>query len=462
MQLQEKGELNVNDPITKYLPDYPKEPGDRITIKHLLTHTSGIPNYTDLPDLMARRTEPITLTDLIATFKDKPLDFQPGEKWKYSNSGYVLLGAIIEAVAKEPFDRYFEENILKPAGMKETGADFYALSANQRAIGYSYSDSGKFIAAAKVHKTVPAAAGALYSNVEDMLIWDQALYGDKIVTRKSLAEMFTPVKNDYGYGWLIDTVYSHKRVWHNGGIDGFSTTFHRILDDSTCVVVLCNSDNGPTENVARALESILYEKPYDIPVVKTPIALDTAIYKDYVGAYKIDTGSYRLITYDKGELFSQRTGGVPFHALPEAKDKFFLDFDNTITLTFVRDASGAVISQVMHQNGLDATSIKLTGAEAEKVLKQRQVANVNPTIYDKYVGEYELAPGFILTVTHEGDKIFTQATGQAKIEIYPETETKFFLKVVDAQIDFVSDSTGNVSQLILHQAGRNMPGRKVK
>jgi CubicO group peptidase (beta-lactamase class C family) len=466
LQLAEKGLLSVDDPITKHLPDYPKETGDRVTVHHLLSHTSGIPSYTGMPGVMDNKALPTSVDDLMGIFKDEPLDFEPGEKYVYSNSNYVVLGAIIEKISGKSYEDYLQENIFGPLGMRNSGYDHRDKIMKNRAAGYSQDQEDELVNAEFVHMSSPYAAGALYSTVEDMLIWDQALYGEKILKRSSLEKMFTPVKGNYGYGWVIDEVYGRKHIWHNGGIFGFYTSFNRWVDDKVCVMVFSNNDSAPADNMANGLAAIVFGEPYDMPVIKEPIEIDPVIFADYEGVYQIEEGTYRFITPEDSILYSQHSAGARFRIFPEATDKFFFEHDHMTTLTFVRDDGGKVIRHVMHKPGKDTPAEKLGLEEAQKVLAEReakyQTAQVDPAIYEKYVGEYELPIGLNLTVRTREGKIFTQGTGQPEAELFPKSETEFFLKVVDAQITFVLDESGTVTGLVLHQAGQDFPGEKIK
>jgi CubicO group peptidase (beta-lactamase class C family) len=466
MQLAEKGLLDVNDPITKHLSDYPKETGDKITIHNLLSHTSGIPNYTNMPEAMKNMALEVSVEDLMGTFKNEPLDFEPGEKYVYSNSNYVVLGAIIEKISGKTYEDYLQENIFKPLGMNSSGYDHRDRIMKNRAAGYSQNEAGELMNAEFVHMSAPYAAGALYSTVEDMLIWDQALYGEKILKKNSLEKIFTPVKGNYGYGWVIDEVYGRKHIWHNGGIFGFVTNFGRWVDDKICVVVFSNNDAVPIDGIALELGAIALGEPYELPVVKTPIKIDPATFADYEGVYQIDEGDYRFITADDTALYSQRSGSMVLRIQPEAKDIFFFDYDHMTTIKFVRDESGKVIRHVIHKPGKDTPAEKLVGEEAEKVLAEReakwQTAQVDPAVYEKYVGEYQLPIGLNMVVRTAEGKIFVQATGQPEAELFPTSETEYFLKVVDAQVTFELDETGKTTGLILHQAGQDFPGEKIR
>ncbi len=466
LQLEERGLLSLGDPITKHLPDYAKETGDKITIHYLLSHTSGIPNYTSMPGVMDNKALPTSVDDLMGIFKDEPLDFEPGEKYVYSNSNYIVLGAIIEKVTGKTYEDYLQENIFKPLGMNNSGYDHRDRIMKNRAAGYSGNEDGELINAEFVHMSTPYAAGALYSTVGDMLIWDQALYGEKILKKSSLEKMFTPVKDNYGYGWVIDEAYGHKRIWHNGGIFGFYTSFSRWMDDKVCVVVFSNNDGAPVDGIASGLGAVALGEPYDMPVIKEPIEVDPAIFADYEGVYQIEEGAYRIITPEDSILYSQHSAGPRFRIFPEAEDKFYFEHDHMTTLKFVRDENGKVIRHVIHKPGKDTPAERLGPEEAQKVLAEReaewQVADVDPAIYERYVGEYKLPIGLNLTVSTREGKIFTQGTGQPEAELFPKSETEFFLKVVDAQITFVLDESGTVTGLILHQAGQDFPGEKSK
>ena len=357
MQLQEKGLLNVNDPITKYIPGYP-ETGEKITIHNLLTHTSGIPNFTMFPDYRETVMLHSPIEKTIARFKDKPLEFTPGEKFNYSNSGYILLGYIVEKVSGKPYETYLKENIFQPLGMSNTGYDDHSPIIKNRASGYSIGTE-ELINAPYIDMSIPHAAGALYSTVEDLYLWDRALYIEKLVSKTSLNKMFTPFKENYGYGWGITEAFKRKLISHGGGIEGFVTNIDRFVNDDVCIIVLSNNETSPVGQISKDLAAIIFGEKYELP-------------------------------------------------------------------------------------------------------KQRTAIKVEPKIYDDYVGEYELAPNFIITITKENDRIFAQATAQPKLEIYPESETKYFYTVVDAQITFIRNEQGEVTQLILHQNEQDIPGRKIK
>jgi CubicO group peptidase (beta-lactamase class C family) len=263
-QLVERGLVKVDDPITKYLPDYPKETGDKVTVYHLLTHTSGIPSFTNSNDYQQIKLNPFSGEKLIAWVKDKPLEFAPGAEFKYNNSGYILLGYIIEKVSGKSYEQYLKENIFEPLGMKSTGYDHNKVVMKNRAAGYTAK--GKEIENAEfIDMTVPGGAGALYSTVEDLYLWDRALYTEKLVKKPALEKIFAPFKSNYAWGWKVGEVNGRKFVGHGGGIDGFNTTIIRFVNDDICIIALSNRIPAALNPMSKNLTALLFGEKYELP-----------------------------------------------------------------------------------------------------------------------------------------------------------------------------------------------------
>ena len=461
LMLMERGRLSLDDEITKFLPDYPTA-GAKITVAHLLAHTSGIASYTDMPEWMGRLREDLTVEGLIDIFKDQPLMFQPGDKWAYNNSGYVLLGAIIEKASGQKYEDFIREHIFEPAGMKNSYYGGYAKIIPQRAAGYEREGDG-YVHARFLSMSQPYASGALLSTVNDMLRWNQALYSGKLIKKDTLDLAFEPFKlnngqeTNYACGWMIGQIKGHRVVQHGGGIFGFSTFTLSMPEDHVYVVLLSN-DSGREPGasfLATKLAAIAIGEPFE---ERKAVEVSPEILESYVGVYEIAEGDERVVRREGGRLFTQRTDRPKMEALLESATKFF--YKNSFTHgEFVKDDTGRVTHMVVHTQF----------AEPEKALKldkplpeQRQAVKLDPAVYDRYVGRYELFPGFMLTITRQGDKLMSQATGQQKCEIFPESETEFFLTVVDAQITFVKNEDGTVDRLILHQAGLDLPGGRIK
>ncbi len=234
MQLVEEGKIRLDGKLSDYLPDYRKDTGERITIHQLLNHTSGLPNYTALPNFFADVSRnPYSVNDFVKKYASGDLEFEPGSKFNYSNSGYFLLGAVIEKVTGKPYETVLNDRILKPLGMTNSGYDHYAPLIEKRAAGYDKTPAG-YQNAAYLDMSIPFAAGSMYSTVEDLFKWDQSLYEDKILSAESKKLMFTPGLGDYGYGLNISdkpigkTDQKTKVIQHGGGINGFNASADTI------------------------------------------------------------------------------------------------------------------------------------------------------------------------------------------------------------------------------------------
>ena len=278
MMLAEEGKVRLEDPITKYFPDAP-EAWRKITIRHLLSHTSGIQNHVAVPHWLdvfrtnlAFETAP-SRDELLRMFFKLPMEFQPGETWAYDNTGYYLLGIIIEKVSGKSYWEFLEERIFKPLGMTATrSTDPQPIVAN-RASGYEWKND-RFENRPILLPAIAFSAGSLLSTAEDMAKWDAALYTEKLLKKSSLDQMWTPaVTNDgtdapfnYGFGWFIDSYHGHRLVQHSGGTPGFSSLIYRFVDDKLTIIVLTNHSDMIIDELAIDLAGIC------LPALKRPEA----------------------------------------------------------------------------------------------------------------------------------------------------------------------------------------------
>lgn len=254
--LEERGKLSIDDPIGKHLTNSPATWG-RITIRHLLTHTTGIPDFTGFRDYYPRVTLPTTVEELIQRFRDKPLEFVPDSRMKYSNSNYIVLGALIEKVGGKTFEQFLQENLLTPLGLKDTGYDSNWNIIPRRAAGYEQSPQGP-INAQFIHMSIPHAAGAMYSTTEDLLRWERALFGGKVLKPASLRKMITPYKDNYALGLIVRSSNGRPSIGHGGGIEGFNTTLRYFPDDQLTIVVLANLNGGAFEEIAGKIDKAMH------------------------------------------------------------------------------------------------------------------------------------------------------------------------------------------------------------
>jgi CubicO group peptidase (beta-lactamase class C family) len=459
LMLQERGKLSVDDEVTKYLPDYPTH-GQKITIHHLLTHVSGIPSYTGMPEWRSRVREDLTVQQLIDLFKDKPLEFNPGEKWSYNNSAYVLLGAVIEKVSGKSYEDFIEQEIFAPLGMKQSYYGHHDQVIPGRVEGYD-KEGDSYKIAEYLSMTQPYAAGSLMSTVDDLALWAEALSGGKLLKKATLERMTTPAQlvsgqsTKYAYGLGISDEDGTQVIEHGGSIFGFVTDLLHIPGERLLVVILSNNTSQDPEPLAyRVARKALGKALED----RKAMALDPAALDEYVGVYRFDEELTRAVFREGDKLFARRSGGDKLEILATSRDDFhYPETDSRIH--FRRDAQGKITGMdLLHRTSLDETGMKTD----EPLPAERQAIQVDPGLFDAYAGVYELAPGFQITLTREGDHLMGQPTGQPKAELFPESESRFFLKVVDAQIEIQTGPDGKATGLTLYQGGRETPGKKVR
>jgi CubicO group peptidase (beta-lactamase class C family) len=348
MELQQEGKLSVNDKLSKYFPGFSN--GDKITIENLLTHTSGIHNYTDDSVVMKNDvTKHYSQEEMMKLFKSYPADFEPGAKWSYSNTAYSILGYIIEKVEKKPYEKVVRERIFQPLGMTNSGFDFTDLKSPNKTKGY-FSLKPQPAAAPIVDSTIAYSAGAVYTTLEDLYKWDRAIYTDKILKPESWKAVFTPYKNKYGYGWGIDSAFGKLLTAHSGGIHGYSSHILRFPQEEVVVIAFDNTSSNGLGKICRDVAAVLFNQPYTVPGEKKIITVDPAILKQYVGEYQIAPNFTITITVGPNGLQAQPTGQGLFDLFAEKENLFFLKVVDA-EVEFVKDANGVVTEMILHQNG---------------------------------------------------------------------------------------------------------------
>lgn len=347
LQLAEQGKLAVDDPISKYYADA-SPAWAKVTIKHLLTHTSGIPSYTGLPTFFEKSSKlPLKPDEIVKLTRDMPLEFEPGAKYAYNNTGYILLGYVIEKVSGESYADYVARRIFAPLGMKDSGYDVSGVILKKRASGYQGSKDG-WRNAEYLDMTLPYAAGSLYSTTDDLLIWDRALADGKILTPASRQAMFTDYGHRYGYGWLVSTVGGRSQVGHGGGIHGFSTGIVRYPNDGVVAIVLANNSGSPSYAIAQNLAGLCagtWRPP-------EAIALPAATLDRYVGAYVLSPSFTLTISRQGDQLISQGTNQGPVPIYPSAPGEFFARIVNA-KISFTQSGDAPATALVLHQGGED-------------------------------------------------------------------------------------------------------------
>jgi CubicO group peptidase (beta-lactamase class C family) len=363
--LQERGKLNIADAVKKYLPDAPAA-WDKVTIYHVLTHTSGIASFTGFPEYAKLRPFPATPVELLARFRDKPLEFEPGERWNYSNSGYVLLGYLIEKISGQTYERFVQENIFTVLGMKDSGYDSNSAIIARRAAGY-VSRGDRFEHAGYIHMSIPQGAGALYSTTEDLLKWEQGLFGGKVLQAASLEKMTTPFKNDYALGVSVATEGGRKVIQHGGGIEGFNTQLSYYPEDKLTVVVLGNVNGSAPGDIAKKLAALARGETVRLQSERKEIPLDPKVLSRYVGAYRLVPAGDMLIALNGNQLTSKLGSQAAIPIFPESETMFFLKAVDA-QLEFPKvEGDGKASALTLHQNGRSITGKRLDGAEAARL-----------------------------------------------------------------------------------------------
>lgn len=369
LQLYEKGLLDFTDPISKYSSKLPEGAAGKITLHHLLSHTSGLPDYVGLPGFQKRAEKPITPDEIIDTFKDLPLHFEPGSKFEYSSSGYVLLGRVIEKVAGQKYQAYIKENILDPLGMNSTGVFYDYGTRKDFAVGYE-AGSGGLVRSRIIHVSAGYSAGVLGSTVEDLYVLDRALHGASLLRRESVDKMLTPHTAGYGYGWSIGAIDGHLMTGHGGGTPGFISMFQRWVEDDLCVIVLCNNVNVPDYEIALGLAAIALGKPsgfQDQPDAATENVSDNvrkadvpeAVLEKYAGVYRIDPPGFKIeIILRDGVLYAEALGNPAIEMIPISKDEFSIR-GLTAKIFFRPDRDGLINSLTFTQEGLEGTGTRV-------------------------------------------------------------------------------------------------------
>jgi D-alanyl-D-alanine carboxypeptidase len=367
LMLAEQGKLALDDSITKFLPDYPTH-GHLITIEFLLTHTSGIKNYTDIPEWQPLLRKDFSVQELIDFFKYQPMQFAPRTQWEYSNSGYILLGAIIEKVSGATYEQFIQQNIFGPLGMKQSYYDCPLRVTPRRVAGYAKGSEG-YTNAVYLSMTQPYAAGSLSSTVDDLAIWDAALYTEKLLKQETLRQAFIPYRLkggssiSYGYGWGISEYEGHRLIEHGGGIPGFSTQAIRIPNARVFVAVLTNNEGISPELLAFKIATSAIGRPYLEP---TPVKLAPEILVQYEGVYQISALEERHITYEDNRLFSQRGQNQRLELVSFSSNEFFFKDMPPSYLTFTTDAIGAVTTvEMRRRSGIPEIAKKTISPEPE-------------------------------------------------------------------------------------------------
>ncbi|MFB6456745.1 serine hydrolase domain-containing protein [Chitinophaga sp. Hz27] len=353
--LQEQHKLSLEDKLSKYFPKY--RYADKITIKNLITHTSGIYNFTDQFYLSNLADKPFHQKDFWKIVGDKPLLFSPDAMFSYSNSNYMILGYIIEQVSGKSYEQMMREVIFDKAGMTHSGFDYAHLSSPYKSVGYDTLDLENPQRARRSDSSATYAAGAIYTTAGDLFRFNLALYNHKILSQASMDEAFTPYRGNYGYGWYIENPPGMKFMAHNGGIWGFQAHFKRIPQDHVCIILLRNEMLG-FEDYAISLHRIAYHDPnYYIPRKSVTIPADSL--QSYIGEFQLkDKPAFKAsVTVRDGSLFLAWSNFQPEKIYAEKRDQFFFKSYNS-QIEYTRDEQGKINGFIAHNKEQDYPYVK--------------------------------------------------------------------------------------------------------
>ncbi|MGH8076617.1 MAG: serine hydrolase [Lysobacter sp.] len=451
LKLIEAGKVSLEDPLSKYVTDYPN--GAKISVRQLLDHTSGVKSYTDIPGVMDGPIQKdVDTAQLIDTFKDEKPDFAPGEAWAYNNSGYVLVGAVIEAASGQPWHEYLEQALFEPLGLVNTGYGHDPAIVARHVRGYSF-EGDKAVPAKILSMTQPHAAGALVSSVDDLLKWNRALHEGRVLKSATYQQMITPAGKaadaHYGFGLSIGKVRGSEAIAHGGGIFGFSSYLLYLPATDISVAILHNSDGGgehaEPEQLARKLAAMSIGDPYP---AATPIAIDPAALREYEGVFRIDDKTTRVLRVVDGKLTGQRTGGARAELMPIAKDTFLYD-DGFNRFDIQRDGKGKVTGMRFYRDG-EGEGVVV--ARSNEPLPVEAVAMTLPrAALDRVAGTYS-ANGMTLKVFVEAEALRAQLGGQPAFELAASSPTSFSVAAVGAALEF-APATGAAQSMTLKQGG---------
>lgn len=355
LKLAEMNKLSIRDKVSKFYPEFPK--GDSISIAQLLSHTSGVSDHQ--PDTTKKIKKPTPLETFMETMKDRPLDFSPGTEWRYSNSGYILLGYIIEQVTGMTYYEAIRKFIFKPLQMNQSAFDFIGLQDTNKATGYwTFPETESAEPATLIDYTAPQAAGAIYSTVGDLYKFHQGLQDGKLLQPALLQQAYQVVKDNYGYGWLIEEVHGKKMVHHGGDIWGFKSELARIPQDDVCIAILNNIEDVDLHILSQKIAAILYEKPFQWPA-ENKIQLTAAQLQEYTGTYELRPGEFIKVETNGKKLTSTTQSTQEMYV--QRKDLFLLDNGRQqIPVTFERDQTGHVTA-LSFTNGENKITCKKSG-----------------------------------------------------------------------------------------------------
>jgi CubicO group peptidase (beta-lactamase class C family) len=456
LQLASEGKLSLDDPLSKFIPNYPP-PSASATVRQLLNHTSGIQSYTGIPGWMteANVDKPYTTAQLIDVFKNYPSPTKPGEAWAYNNSGYILVGAIIEKVTGRPWYEAVHERIAAPLHLGTLRYGVGEDGVPNMAKGYSRTEDGSYKPAEKIHMSVPGAAGSLIGTVGDLATWANALHHGKVVTSDMYRTMTTKTKSadgkvvPYGFGLQLDQLRGHPTIGHGGGIYGFATSTIYIPERDVFVAVFANSAPSatPPDNVAIKLAMLAIGDPFpDLEKQR----IDLKAVEPLLGTYKAaGSDDQRVFFSHGGKLFTRVQGAELEEVLPAGNGRFFYE-GGTSWFDLKQDRSGTEMKIYRQDASGPETATRVGPVPAEA-----RPADVPRSVLQRYVGSYSVQ-GQIAIITLGEDGLSVKVGSQPSFRLIPHNATEFTVESVGAGVVFNGPDGGSATSMTIHQGGQSI------
>lgn len=435
LRLVDDGKVALADPLSKFLPDYPG--GEAITIAQLLNHTSGIQSYTNIPGYMDQEIrKDLDTSALVAVFKDMPVEFAPGAGWNYNNSGYVLVGAVIEKASGMPWQRWLEQVQFRPLELGHTRSGATPAVIPGHASGYSVGIDGSVSVAAPLSMTQPHAAGALVSTLDDLLRWNRALHGGTVISAESYQRMITPegkageAPNRYGFGIQADSIRGRSALQHGGGINGFLSMLIYLPDSEVTVVTLRNADGaGGGRPLARQLAALALGDPYP---KGEPVPVPAAELAALQGVYRLDADNYRTLRMKNGKLTSQRSGGMAFELIPVGDDTF--EFEDSLSRFVIeREADGTPKAMRFFAEGEGEGEL---WPRTDESIDGKTAIELPRAAAERLVGDYASPQLGFKVFFDDAGVLRVQVPGQPAFELKAESASRLFITEVDARFEF--------------------------
>jgi CubicO group peptidase (beta-lactamase class C family) len=460
---------DVNDYLKSWkVPENDLTREQKVTLRRILSHSAGLTVH-GFPGYEAGKPVP-TLVQVLngekpANTEPIRVDTVPGTKWRYAGGGYVVMQQTLIDVLGIPFPEMMQQTVLNRFDMKDSAYSQPLRDDWKQFAATAYRPDGKPVEG-EYHTYPELAAAGLWTTPGDLASFaigiQNALSGKShnVISKAMAEQMLTrQIEND-GLGFFLDGQGRTLRFSHGGANEGFQCMLVAYAQTGQGAAIMVNSDSGGAL-IPEILFAIAHEYGWQDygPKERSQVKVDPAILRGYVGNYQLAPNFFLTVTLEGDQLVTQATGQSKVEIFPESDRDYFLKVVDA-QITFVTDSQGRATELILHQGGQDHHAKRYEGEIPRP--KEHKEIKLDPKLFDGYVGQYQLAPNFILTITREGDALFAQATGQPKFQLFPESERGFFLKVVDAQITFETDSTGRATSLTLHQNGADMPAKRIQ